>query len=281
MVDIDTKILRSFLSVASERSFSKAASRTACSQTTMSQRIRHLEQRLGVTLFQRAYHDVALTTAGIEMLPLAQAVVDKHDALVGRMRGSQVMGSVRLGIAEDYVLPMLSRLLKELQTAHPGIELSIVSGLSKHLAQQIDARTLDVAVVTLPAQGKSNHILAQPQLRWIAHPDYEHTANTPWPLALFPEGCEFRAAAVALLADKDILYREALVSPSGQVIQSAVSAGTAVSVMAEGTVPNPLSSISKAAGMPDLPKTCIQIIERARGLSQAGQTIRDLVIRCF
>ncbi|MEH6545405.1 MAG: LysR family transcriptional regulator, partial [Sneathiella sp.] len=130
MLDIDTKFLRSFLSVASERSFSKAAIRAGCSQATMSQRIRQLEQMLDVTLFQRAYHDVSLTMAGIEMMPLAQAIVDKHDTLVGRMHGSQVIGSVRLGIAEDYVLPMLSRLLTTVQNSHPGIELSIVSGLS-------------------------------------------------------------------------------------------------------------------------------------------------------
>lgn len=281
MLDIDTKFLRSFLSVASERSFSKAANRSACSQATMSQRIRQLEQMLDVKLFQRAYHDVSLTTAGTEMMPLAQAIVDKHDALVGRMRGSQVIGSVRLGIAEDYVLPMLSRLLTAVQTSHPGIELSIVSGLSHNLAQQIEARTLDVAVVTLPAPRRNSHILAEPRLRWVGMPDHLYLHAPPWPLALFPEGCAFRDVAVTRLAAQAIPFREALVSPSGQVIQSAVLAGTAVSIMAEGTIPNALSKIQKAAGLPDLPKTCIQIIERGRGLTQAGQTIRNLVIQCF
>ena len=67
MHDIDTKLLRSFLTVTAERSFSRAATRLGCSQATMSQRILQLESLLGVALFRRDYHDVTLTPAGQDL----------------------------------------------------------------------------------------------------------------------------------------------------------------------------------------------------------------------
>ncbi len=281
MPDVDTKLLRSFLSVATERSFSTAAKRLGCSQATMSQRIRQLEALLGVTLFERGYHSVTLTSGGTELLPHAQAVVDEHDNFLNRAHKGQVSGSVRLGIAEDYVLPMLARLLKRVQQAYSGIELSIVTGLSRSLCQQIEARSLDLAVVTLPEIRAGAHVLAEPELKWVAAPGFRHAKGTPWPIAFFPEGCAFRAAATKCLIEQGITFRESLVSSSGQVIQSAAAAETAITIMASGTIPADLAPVSQHHGLPTLPKTCIQIVERDQGLSHAALQIKKLVIGAF
>ena len=281
MHDIDTKLLRSFLSVATERSFSKAAGRLGCSQATMSQRVRQLEALLNQALFERGYHNVALTPSGAELLPHAQAVVDAHDTFLNLAQKGQVSGSGRLGIAEDYVLPMLARLLKRVQQAYPGIELNIVSGLSRTLCQQVEARSLDLAVVTLPEIRKGALVLAEPDLTWVAAPGFRHAPGAPWPIALFPEGCAFRAATVKCLTDHGVAFREALVSPSGQVIQSAVAAETAITVMAAGTIPPGLGPIPKTENLPSLGKTCIQIIERSQGLSQAARQIKELVVGAY
>ncbi|NVO58389.1 LysR family transcriptional regulator [Rhodobacteraceae bacterium B1Z28] len=281
MYDIDTKLLRSFLSVATERSFSNAASRLGYSQATMSQRIRQLEGLLGVTLFERGYHSVVLTPGGTELLPHAQRVVDEHDNFLNRARKGQVSGNVRLGIAEDYVLPMLANLLKRVQQIYPGIELSIVTGLSRNLCQQVEARNLDLAVVTLPETKPGAHVLAEPDLKWVAAPGFRHGEGTPWPIAFFPEGCAFRAAAKKCLAEQGIAFREVLVSPSGQVIQSAAAAETAITVMALGTIPVELRPLSKSYRLPNLPRTCIQIVERDKGLSSAALQIKELVISAF
>jgi DNA-binding transcriptional LysR family regulator len=91
------------------------------------------------------------------------------------------------------------------------------------------------------------------------------------PLALFPEGCAFRAAALPRLTQP---HRLALVSASGQVIHAAVVAGLAVTVMAAGTVPQDLAPFP---GLPDLPETCIQIVTRIQGLSPAAEAVQELV----
>jgi DNA-binding transcriptional LysR family regulator len=276
MADIDTKLLRSFLTVAAERSFSRAALKLGCSQTTMSQRIQHLESLLGVGLFRRDYHDVMLSPAGLDLRNEAQALVDAHDLLVARIARDRVEGSVRLGIAEDYVLPTLPKLLRAAQVSLPGVEISVVTGLSSDLCRQVDARSLDMAVVTLTRTLPSARILTEPPLHWVAAPDYRLAPEAILPLALFPEGCAFRAAALERLAQASVPHRIALVSASGQVIQAAVTAGMAVTIMAAGTIPQDLRPLN-GCGLPDLPVTCMQIMERSHGLSSAAQAVRSLL----
>lgn len=271
MHDIDTKLLRSFLTVAAERSFSRAATRLGCSQATMSQRILQLEALLGVALFRRDYHDVTLTPAGQDLRAEAQGVVDAHDGFVARVTRGRVAGSVRLGIAEDYVLPMLPQLWRALRQRLPGVEISVLTGLSRDLCRQVEARSLDMAVVTLPEVLPQARVLTEPPLLWVAAPAFEMPADGVWPLALFPEGCAFRAAALPRLMQP---YRLALVSASGQVIHAAVVAGLAVTVMAAGTVPQDLAPLT---GLPDLPQTCIQIVTRSQGLSLAAEAVRAVV----
>lgn len=271
MHDIDTKLLRSFLTVAAERSFSRAASRLGCSQATMSQRILQLEALMDVALFRRDYHDVTLTAAGHDIRAEAQGVVDAHDAMMARVARGRVAGSVRLGIAEDYVLPMLPNLWRTAQQRLPGVEISVVTGLSRDLCRQVEARTLDMAVVTLPEILPNTRVLAEPPLLWVASPAFEMPEDGVLPLALFPEGCAFRAACLPRLTQP---HRLALVSASGQVIHSAVVAGLAVTVMAGGTVPHDLDVFR---GLPDLPSTCIQIVTRTQGLSAAAEAVQQLV----
>jgi DNA-binding transcriptional LysR family regulator len=271
MHDVDTKLLRAFLTVAEERSFSRAAGRLGCSQATMSQRILQLESLLGVALFRRDYHDVRLTPAGQDLRAEAQVVVDAHDALIARVTRGRVAGSVRIGIAEDYVMPMLPQLLRVLRQRLPGVEISVLTGLSRDLCRQVDARSLDMAVVTLPEILPKAKVLTKPPLLWVAAPAFEMPEDCVLPLALFPEGCAFRAAALPRLTQP---HRLALVSASGQVIHAAVVAGLAVTVMAAGTVPQDLAPFP---GLPDLPETCIQVITRAQGLSPAAEAVQELV----
>lgn len=84
MRDIDTKLLRSFVAVASELSFSAAAEMLGCSQGTMSLRIRALETQLGVRLLDRSGRDLRLTPAGKDFYSDARNIVETHDRLFDR-----------------------------------------------------------------------------------------------------------------------------------------------------------------------------------------------------
>lgn len=90
--DVHLRDLRYFLTVAEELHFTRAAERLYVSQPALSKQIRALERQLGVTLFRRDRHGVALTPAGAELLPHARRVLagwEEGAAAVERARAAQ------------------------------------------------------------------------------------------------------------------------------------------------------------------------------------------------
>lgn len=279
MIDIDMRLLRTFLSVAAERSFSRAAERLGCSQATVSQRVQSLEALLGRALFDRAYHLVEPSIAGRDLMPQAQALLDHHDNLFDRLQSGKVSGQVRLGVPEDYAQPLLSRLLRSLSQVYPDIELSITCMLSPRLNTLIESRRLDLAIVTLPQEKPRAAVISRPRLLWVASEDYAPQPDKPWPIAFYNVGCVFRAAAERALATDACAYRVALTGESGEAIKCAISSGTAIGVMAEGMVPPGYVALPADSGLPELPVTCIQLLEREDGLSKAAEQVKATLFK--
>jgi DNA-binding transcriptional LysR family regulator len=132
MRDFDLRDLDAFVAVARTKSFRRAALESRVSVSSLSQRLRDMEERLGVRLMNRTTRSVALTEAGELLLArVGPAMSDVGDAL-DQVRGLRDVPSGRLRInapppAIDLVLaPMVVPFLK----AYPQIELEVVSDSS-------------------------------------------------------------------------------------------------------------------------------------------------------
>lgn len=87
MEDIDPRLLRAFLHVAGEGSFTAAARALDLAPKTVSLRVRVLEKRLGMRLFERKGRGVVPAPAAASLLPAAREIVDMNDRLFERARG--------------------------------------------------------------------------------------------------------------------------------------------------------------------------------------------------
>src|SRR5260221_8692316 len=132
MADLDLRNLEAFLAVARTRNFRRAAVEQRVSVSSLSQRLRDMEERLGVRLMNRTPRSVALTEAGELLLAgVGPAIADVGDAL-DQVRGLRGVPSGRLRInapppAIDLVLaPMAAPFLQ----AYPRIDLEIVGDSS-------------------------------------------------------------------------------------------------------------------------------------------------------
>src|SRR5258707_10052883 len=132
MSDFDLRDLDAFVAVARTRNFRRAALERRVSVSSLSQRLRAMEERLGVRLMNRTTRSVGLTEAGELLLArVGPAIADVGDAL-DQVRGLRGVPSGRLRInapppALDLVVgPMVAPFLGQ----YPQIDLEIVGDSS-------------------------------------------------------------------------------------------------------------------------------------------------------
>ena len=181
--------LETFLAVAEERSFSRAAVRLHRTQPAVSQVIRKLEASVGETLFDRAARDGSLTAAGVllrdyalRLLALRREATSALDELKSLERG-------RLQLAANeytcmYLLPAIDRFRREF----PHISVTVHRMLASRIPEELNLRTFELGVHLLPARsGAVPHhrrlwrqpgaSSSAPAIRW---PEPSASRSTTW-----------------------------------------------------------------------------------------------------
>jgi DNA-binding transcriptional LysR family regulator len=157
--------LKSFALVIETGSFSSAADRLGLTQPAVSLQIRQLERRLAVRLIERVGKRARATPAGIELLRHAQhieaAVENAIDALAGHASG--VTGRVRLGTGGTACLHFLPAVLRGLREQFPELSVVVSTGNTDDHVRKVEENSIDLALVTLPAAGRS--LTVMPVLR--------------------------------------------------------------------------------------------------------------------
>lgn len=149
---MDIQQLRYFVGVAEAGSISRAAVRLGVAQPTISQQIRRLEERLGVSLFDRLGRGVSLTESGSALLPRALDVLERMRGIESELIAEVEGGGGRLSIgAIPTMAPyMLPGAIAGLRRAYPGCELDIREDLTERLIERIADGTLDIGVMSTP-----------------------------------------------------------------------------------------------------------------------------------
>jgi DNA-binding transcriptional LysR family regulator len=143
--------LRTFLDVSQTGSFHRSADRLNVSQSTVSARIKALEDRLDRTLFNRMKNGVTVTGAGQRLWRHADVAVRAWEqgrqtlSLPDTMRASCALG-VQQALAE-WLAP---EWLHWMRQQHGDVAIRIESGYSNFLLRQLDDALLDIAVLFLP-----------------------------------------------------------------------------------------------------------------------------------
>jgi len=133
----------SFLAVAREKSFTRAAAKLGVSQSTLSHTIRELEARLGVRLLARTTRSVALTDAGERLFRTVAPRLDEIDAEVAALSDlrDKPAGLIRITAGEHSAQAVLWPALARLLPAYPDITVEVVVdyGLTNIVAERYDA----------------------------------------------------------------------------------------------------------------------------------------------
>lgn len=143
---MDLTLLRAFVTVAKEGNLTRAAVQLHLTQPAVSLQIKHLQETLGLTLFTRTSHGLALTRDGQALLPHAERALGAAND-VRRVAASlrhEVRGTLRIGTILDPEFLRLGGFLKQLVETWPHIETALRHGMSGWVLEQVRAGELDV-----------------------------------------------------------------------------------------------------------------------------------------
>jgi LysR family transcriptional regulator, hydrogen peroxide-inducible genes activator len=145
--------LRAFVAVAEKRHFGSAATTLGVSQSTLSQALAALETGLGSHLVERSTRRVRVTPEGVQLLPLARAVIEAAEAFSAAAAGTSdpLQGSMRLGLIPTVAPYVLPAVLAGLAQRLPALTLRVVEDQTERLLASLRDGALDAALISLPA----------------------------------------------------------------------------------------------------------------------------------
>jgi DNA-binding transcriptional LysR family regulator len=284
-MDIELRLLRSFVAIYERGSLSRAADRLACTQAAMSMRLKMLETEIGGRLFLRRHRGLEPTAQGSELYAKALGVLAAYDEMISTTRRGAAQPKLRIGVPDDYALGILGPVLRDLGRA-PGAaeraaELEIVCDLSANLMAALQRQDIDIALVTLAAPPAARTLSVEARLDWVHHRDFRPAAGEPVGLAAYPEGCVFRGRMIAGLEAAGRPWRVLAQSRSHAGIMAAVRAGAAVTAMARGTAPADLTATAETDRLPGLAPVPIHLVSHGRAASPAARRLEEAMRRAL
>ncbi len=146
---MDQRQLSSFVTLAEELHFVRAAARLGVTQPALSQQIARLEETLAVRLFERTKRRVALTDAGRVFLTDALAILRQFElAAMGARRAAKgQIGRLTIGFVEASPFNVLPRLVSRLSRDLPEVSLFLQEMVTEEQVEALRSGRIDVGLL--------------------------------------------------------------------------------------------------------------------------------------
>lgn len=235
--------LKVFEAVSRHGSMNRAAAELHTVQSNVTARIRSLEEELGVSLFQRHARGVTTTAAGRRVLPFVARIARLLDeAQAAAQDDGPPNGALVIGGLETTTALRLSPLLSRFATTYPKVRLSVTTGTTARLLDDVVRCRLDGAFVAGPISHPDLHqeAIFYEELVLVTAP----SVRDPRALAtvadlktiVFQLGCSYRQRIETVLAGLGIVVAKPLDFGSLDAIIACVSAGVGVTLLPRAVV---------------------------------------------
>lgn len=280
---LDTDTLRTFVAIAENGSFTRAAHQVFRTPSALSMQIKRLEEVLGQSLFIREARRVTLTPEGEILLGYGRRLLKLNEEAVSRFLAPSLEGSVRLGTPDDVGTRVLPQVLTRFARSHPAVQVNVNAGRSVDLLKRLDSAELDLALVTLGSSdlsAKRGQVVHTEPLVWAGRDGGVAVQRAPLPLSLANHGCAWRAMALAALDKAEISYRIAYNSEHCAGQEAAMLADLAVAPFPASLVQPPLRVLGPEIGLPALGDYQIALMRRD-GSGPAAEALAEQVVQTF
>ncbi|MFD0164030.1 LysR family transcriptional regulator [Streptomyces decoyicus] len=297
---MDTRLLRTFVTLARVGSFTAAARALHLAQSTVTVQIRTLEKELGAPLFDRMPSGTVPTRAGQRLLEEAEEVLDA----VARLRatasagqrdadGGTVEGQVAVGAGDSLCSSRLPAVIASLRHAHPRLDVHLHAVSTDTAVDGLRTGRLDLALLLEPEVGESDLLarrIADEPLAYVAAPGHALAGRAAGWDALaresffvHEEGCSYSDRLVRTLRSLPGAAPRITRFGSIDAARSCVAAGLGLTLLPQVTVERHLREgrLTVVDG-PEAQPVPVQLVRhRRRWFAPGAQIVAEELTRAF
>jgi DNA-binding transcriptional LysR family regulator len=274
---LDIRLLRTFVAVARQTGFSRAADDVCRTQAAVSQQMKRLESAVGCQLLEREGRRKRLTDEGRRLLEYATGILNLNDEAISYLRANPIERMVRLGACADVGDTILPDYVARLARSRPSLQIDIQVGASDWLGGALRRGEIDVAIDVNAHEGFETHELQSSPLAWIASRRFCVPRDRVVPLALLDTSDVFRRTAVRTLEQAKRPWRAAFQSSTLCGLRAGVRAGLGITPHFTELVTPDLTVVGPEFGLPSLPPISFQMYSRRDRRDDAMQKFMTLL----
>ena len=205
---MDIRVLRYFLTVAKEQSFTKGAEQLHITQPTLSRQLAALEKELGTPLFIRSGRTITLTDEGILLKRRALEIIDLEERTIDEIRGTEELidGTVNIGCGEFAAVETLAQICKTYKEKYPMVQIALHTATADTTYEMMSKGLLDIGLFLEPVNTE--------EMDYIRIMESDH-----WVVGMRPDD---PLAAKTYIEKKDLLDRP-LILPERHGVQSELA----------------------------------------------------------
>lgn len=149
---MDIRVLRYFLTVAKEQSFTKGAEQLHITQPTLSRQLAALEEELGTPLFIRSGRNITLTDEGVLLKRRALEIIDLEERTIDEIRGTEELidGTITIGCGEFAAVETLAQICKSYKEKYPLVQIAIHTATADTIYEMMSKGLVDVGLFLEP-----------------------------------------------------------------------------------------------------------------------------------
>ena len=275
---LDLDQLKTFVTIAEQGSFTRAADTVHKTQSAVSMQMRRLEERVGKPIFARDGRQSRLTDDGERLLDYARRMIKLNDEAMALFDEADLIGRVRLGTPDDYADRFLPEILARFSRSHARAEVTVVCAPSPMLIDMLADDELDLAIVTEARQRVPVEVVRSEPLLWVGPQRLQIHELDPLPLALGRPTCCWRREALDALHKAGRRHRILYSSWNSTAVSAAVQAGLAISVLAESALRHGMRVLGEAEGFPPLKPVQIGILRSRHQASPVADALAGHIV---
>ena len=190
-INMELRLLRYFLTVAKEQSFTKAAEQLHITQPTLSRQMAAFEEELGITLFIRSGKKISLTDEGILLKRRALEILNLEEKTLEELKGKEdvVEGNITIGCGEFAAVETLAKICKTYKEKYPLVQIVLHTATADAVYEMMNKGLVDIALFMEPVDTEG--------LDYIRITDCDH-----WCVGMRPDDP---------LAEKEFIRKEDLI----------------------------------------------------------------------